>query len=80
LYQLPTGWVNVKIDMEVIKEFVDILVHGNTGNDNSAAFTIFRNKLKEFVKLVANKMLHWVKLEQQKLFKRYESYNAFYII
>jgi hypothetical protein len=47
LYQLPTGWVNVKIDMEVIKEFVDILVHGNTGNDNSAAFTIFRNKLKK---------------------------------
>jgi hypothetical protein len=52
---------------------------GNTGNDNSVAFTIFRNKLKEF-KLVANKMLHWVKLEeQQKLFKkRYGSYN--YII
>jgi hypothetical protein len=42
---------------------------GNTGNDNSAAFTIFRNKLKEF-KLVANKMLHWVKLENNKNYSK----------
>jgi hypothetical protein len=49
---IPTGWVNVKIDMEVIKRvrrYSSSL--GNTGNDNSAAFTIFRNKLKEFVKI-----------------------------
>jgi hypothetical protein len=48
----PTGWVNVKIDMEVIKRvrrYSSSL--GYTGNDNSAAFTIFRNKLKEFVKI-----------------------------
>jgi hypothetical protein len=47
---IPTGWVNVKIDMEVIKRvrrYSSSL--GNTGNDNSAAFTIFRNKLKSLL-------------------------------
>lgn len=47
----PTGWVNVKIDMEVIKRVRRYSSSLGYTGDNSASFTIFRNKLKEFVKI-----------------------------
>jgi len=49
---IPTGWVNVKIDMEVIKRvrrYSSSL--GDMSDDNRGAFYIFRSKLKEFVRI-----------------------------